>query len=263
MFECIAFTGVACLIFAGQDSFMAYGVRVCLILLILLSIFGMRFYGRFRSGDASDLREKKRVARYSSDRRDIEEKISSLQTQINSSGYKNWQDSNRLPMSAQGLNRQDSEMWHLFYLEEFKKSFGITEDVLVKPGLVFMIMPFNHEATSVYWSCKEAVGPLGLELRKSDDEYVAEDLLRHIIKLILSSEYIIANLDGKNPNVFYELGIAHSLGKRTILIASLPPSEIPFNVSNRNIIFYQDAGDLGDKLRKVFRVLMDGERDMG
>ncbi|MDE6590797.1 MAG: hypothetical protein K2K53_10745, partial [Oscillospiraceae bacterium] len=216
----------------------------------------------FRSEDARNRREKKRVAYYTKDRRDIEEKISSLQTQINNSSYENWRDSNRLPMSAQGLNMQDSDMWHMFYLEEFKKSFGITEDVPVKPGLVFMIMPFNNEAVRVYWSCKEVMDSIGLELRKSDDEYVAEDLLRYIIKLILSSEYIIANLDGKNPNVFYELGIAHSLGKKTILIASASPSEIPFNVSSRNIIFYQNTGDLADKLKGVFRVLTGGAREM-
>lgn len=73
--ECIAFIGVIYLAFMKWDSFEAYMARICLI---LLSVFGICFYNRFRSNDANDFREKKRIARYTSDRRDIEEKISSL-----------------------------------------------------------------------------------------------------------------------------------------------------------------------------------------
>lgn len=253
--EFIAFISVVYLAIVEQGSFELYVVKMCLILLILLCTFAIWFYDRFRRDDAKYRKEKKRVAYYTKDRRDIEEKISSLQALINNSGMENWCDNNRLPISVQCSNIQDSEERYRLYLEEFKKNFGITEDISIDPKLVFMIMPFNNDATKVYLNCKETIESMGLVLKKSDDEYVIDDLLRYIIKLILSSEYIIANLDGKNPNVFYELGIAHSLGKKTILISSFSPSEIPFNVSNRNIIFYKDSDDLANKLKNVFRFL--------
>ena len=253
--EFIAFISVFYLTVVEQGSFELYVVKMCLVLLILLCIFAIWFYDRFRKDDVKYRKGKKRVAYYTKDRRDIEEKISSLQTLINNSNMENWCDNNRLPISVQYPNVQDSDERYPLYLEEFKKNFGITEDIPIDPKLVFMIMPFNNDATKVYLGCKEPIESMGLMLKKSDDEYVIDDLLRHIIKLILSSEYIIANLDGKNPNVFYELGIAHSLGKKTILISSFPPSEIPFNVSNRNIIFYKDIDDLANKLKNVFHFL--------
>lgn len=243
--------------FVKQVNLNIYVLEFCIMLLLILLIVLTLFYYRFRSDDAKYLKEKQRVAYYTKDRRDIEEKICSLQTQINNSGIKNWYDNNQLPISVQNGYVQDSNEQYLFYVEEFKKYFGITEDVSINPNLVFMIMPFNNDAIKVYLSCKKAIESMGLELKKSDDDYVAQDLLRYIIKLILSSEYIIANLDGKNPNVFYELGIAHALGKKTILISSFSPAEIPFNISNRNIIFYKDADDLANKIESVIHSLMN------
>ena len=83
--------------------------------------------------------------------------------------------------------------------------------------------------------------------------HIMEDVLRGII----TSEYIVADLTGKNPNVFYELGIAHSskAPSKVILIAQ-DPDDIPFDLRQMRSIRYEssDAGlqRLGDELALAF-----------
>lgn len=60
---------------------------------------------------------------------------------------------------------------------------------------------------------------------------------------------IVANIDGRNPNVFYELGIAHALGKEVILIAK-SVEEVPFDIRSNKLIIYKDIQELSASLKK-------------
>ena len=53
--------------------------------------------------------------------------------------------------------------------------------------------------------------------------------MHDILELISTSKVIICDLSGKNPNVFYEAGIAHTLGKEVILITQ-HESDVPFDL---------------------------------
>ena len=53
----------------------------------------------------------------------------------------------------------------------------------------------------------------------------------------------MANIDGRNPNVFYELGIAHALDKVTILVTKSIKS-VPFDLRGKKLVVYQDADEL-------------------
>jgi hypothetical protein len=68
------------------------------------------------------------------------------------------------------------------------------------------------------------------------------------LKLIAEAHLIIAIADGRNANVFYELGIAQAFGKPTILVARVP-SDVPFDIRARRLVLYDDLGDLRNKLR--------------
>lgn len=89
----------------------------------------------------------------------------------------------------------------------------------------------------------------------SGTEKIRYLLLTHIITSILQSNIIIANINGRNPNVFYELGICHAIGKSVILILQ-SKKELPFDVINKNIIFYKNLDDLKfllkSELLKIF-----------
>ena len=63
----------------------------------------------------------------------------------------------------------------------------------------------------------------------------------------MSSSIVIANLNGRNANVYYELGIAHAIGKPVILITSEANfTEIPFDLQSNKLIIYKN----NDGLRK-------------
>ena len=63
-----------------------------------------------------------------------------------------------------------------------------------------------------------------------------KDIFTHIITPILQSYIIIVNINGRNPNVFYVLGICHALGKSVILI-SQSKKELPFDIIDKILFF--------------------------
>lgn len=61
----------------------------------------------------------------------------------------------------------------------------------------------------------------------------------------MESRYVIANLNGRNPNVYYELGIAQAIGKPVILIADVSSyKEIPFDLQSNRLLLYRNEGEL-------------------
>ena len=68
---------------------------------------------------------------------------------------------------------------------------------------------------------------------------------------------MIANINGRNPNVFYELGIAHTLDKPTLLVAKTV-SDVPFDIRSKRLILYKDENELRDHLQtNLTRVLVE------
>lgn len=53
--------------------------------------------------------------------------------------------------------------------------------------------------------------------------------MHDIWSAIFLADWIIADCTGRNPNVFYEIGIAHTVGKRVILITQ-DEKDVPFDV---------------------------------
>ena len=57
---------------------------------------------------------------------------------------------------------------------------------------------------------------------------------------IIDADIIIADLTSKNPNVFYELGIAHSIGNKTVMTCQ-KEEKLPFDIANYRVIFYEQS----------------------
>ena len=67
-----------------------------------------------------------------------------------------------------------------------------------------------------------------------------ENIVEDIWKALLTSQYVVADVTGKNSNVYYELGIAHTLGKKVILLTQ-EISDIPFDTRHlRHIVYSND-----------------------
>lgn len=123
----------------------------------------------------------------------------------------------------------------------------------------FVLMPFDAEFSSVYSDLiKPALENAGYEVERADEPLERQNVLRTIVRRIYEAELIVADLTGGNPNVFYELGIAHGLGRPTVLITQAPdgaPSDVPFDLRSYRIEFYSTRFDEIGKLASALETV--------
>jgi hypothetical protein len=133
----------------------------------------------------------------------------------------------------------------------------------VMPGAkaVFAAMPFAAEYEDVYFvAMVDAARAVGAACRRLDREDYAGDIVQRLTELIAGCDAIIADISDANPNVLYEVGYAHALGRPAIHICSTPLTALPFDVRNWNTIEYAKGQthalrqQLTDRLRGVLSV---------
>ena len=91
----------------------------------------------------------------------------------------------------------------------------------------------------------------------SDGDYVCVDILEDIWQSIHAATFIVADITGRNPNVLYELGIAHTLAK-PVLILSKNSADIPIDLATRRVLLYgQTETDWQADLAAKMRLAMD------
>lgn len=94
---------------------------------------------------------------------------------------------------------------------------------------VFMIMPFQDEFFEVYEMIKRKFSDR-FEFSNAGSEENQQNILKDIIQPIYETDIVIADLSGLNPNVMYELGLAHSFNKKTIVITKDELTNLPFDL---------------------------------
>ncbi len=104
---------------------------------------------------------------------------------------------------------------------------------------IFVLMPFAPKYRPIYVDhISVACHNLGLSVGRADDFFSTGSIMADVWSAIHSATMLIADCTERNPNVFYEIGIAHTLGKDTILIArSL--DDIPFDLRHLRTIIYE------------------------
>ncbi|MBK8027080.1 MAG: hypothetical protein IPK19_38265 [Chloroflexi bacterium] len=103
---------------------------------------------------------------------------------------------------------------------------------------IFVAMPFASELKPIYTDhILKVTGQLGLTCRRGDDFFTTNHIMQDVWSAIYQSELCIVDCTGRNPNVFYELGIAHTLGRKTILIVQ-SLDDIPFDLKAFRVIDY-------------------------
>lgn len=132
--------------------------------------------------------------------------------------------------------------------------FDIPEGIPDK-NLISVMMPFNPGFASVYEHIKTASNMAGFDCLRADDIWQHSTVIQDIFSLIFRSFIVVCDFTGKNPNVFYEAGIAHTLGKHVVPITQ-SEHDIPFDLQHHRYIKYLNNGeglkklsaDLGSRL---------------
>lgn len=103
----------------------------------------------------------------------------------------------------------------------------------------FVTMPFANPLGSYYASVYEpAIKKAGLRAVRADaDIYGTGKIIDQIWDGINSARVLVAELTNRNPNVLYELGLAHALKKPVVLVSS-NEGDVPFDVKHVRVIYY-------------------------
>jgi Nucleoside 2-deoxyribosyltransferase len=137
------------------------------------------------------------------------------------------------------------------------------QDLRPKP-FVFVLMPFASDFDDVYkLGIKPACENAGAYAERIDEQLFGESILDRIYNQISKADIIVADMTGRNPNVFYEVGYAHALGKRVILLTQ-QEKDIPFDLKHYPHIIYKGRiSDLGIDLEKRVRWVLDNPESQG
>jgi hypothetical protein len=102
----------------------------------------------------------------------------------------------------------------------------------------FVMMPFNQDFDDVYQlGIKPACQDAGYYCQRLDEQVYDGIMLDRIYNQISKADLIVSDVTGKNPNVYYETGYAHALGKRVILVTK-NIGDIPFDLNQYHHINY-------------------------
>ena len=114
----------------------------------------------------------------------------------------------------------------------------------------FVMMPFADPIGSYYASVFEpAIKKAGLTAVRADaDIYGTGKIIDQIWSGINAARVLVAELTNRNPNVLYELGLAHALKKPVVLVSS-NEGDVPFDVKHVRVIYYDTTDPFwGNKL---------------
>lgn len=119
----------------------------------------------------------------------------------------------------------------------------------------FVVMQYTAEFNALY---EEVIKPtcesFGLDVERADDSYNSGLIIEEISKSIREASVVIADVTPNNPNVFYEVGYAHGIGKPTILLSDRQREKLPFDVSGFRTLFYDNTiagkSTVEEKLKK-------------
>jgi hypothetical protein len=121
------------------------------------------------------------------------------------------------------------------------------------PRPCFLAMPTKSWLPDVQRVIESAAD--GFDCKLSVDNAVPGNIMNQVWQDIRRSEVLVADLTGQNPNVFYEIGLAHALGKSVIMIKQKDTEGVPFDVRSHKYGEYEvkNLGPLRAWLASAFQ----------
>lgn len=128
-------------------------------------------------------------------------------------------------------------MWDKRVTGEKPKIFGLDKWPLVKSDHIAVMMPYSREFDPVYETIKQACAEVNYPARRVDEIYGPNLIIKDVFTTIDTSKLVICDITGKNPNVLYEAGIAHTRNVDVILLTQ-KSDDVPFNLGQVRYIQY-------------------------
>ncbi|MCG7536010.1 hypothetical protein [Pseudoalteromonas sp. OOF1S-7] len=124
--------------------------------------------------------------------------------------------------------------------------------------LVSVMMPFNAAFSGTYDAIKQVTDYMNLECLRADDIWDNSTFIQDIFDLIFCAKVVVVDFTNRNPNVMYETGIAHTLGK-TVIPITQSLDDIPSDLGHHRALKYlpneQGFKDLSRELYKRLQVI--------
>lgn len=136
----------------------------------------------------------------------------------------------------------DVDLYYLLLQNQQKRTvspsvFSLEAVYAQDESLVSLMMPFSAEFNPVYIALQHATTSIGFSCVRADDIWEHHAIIHDIVNIIARAKVVVCDCSGKNPNVFYEAGIAHAIGKEVILITH-SEYDIPFDLRYLRYIRY-------------------------
>jgi hypothetical protein len=122
-------------------------------------------------------------------------------------------------------------------LISFKPSVFLVPSKPQNERLVSVMMPFNPAFSGTYDAIKQVTDHMKLDCLRADDIWENSTFIQDIFDLIFCAKVVVVDFTGRNPNVMYETGIAHTLGK-TVIPITQSLDDIPSDLGHHRALKY-------------------------
>jgi len=137
-----------------------------------------------------------------------------------------------------------------------------TANPRIEHGYAFIAMqmdPEDHTLVDILEAVKEAASKCGVRAERIDEPQSNERITDRIIESIQRAEYVIVDLSKSRPNVFFEAGYAHGLGKIPIYFAKYG-TKLEFDLKDYPVLFFRNLKELKGIIEKRIKGLKAKER---
>jgi hypothetical protein len=119
-------------------------------------------------------------------------------------------------------------------------------------------MPFQDAFFGVYENgILPATQAAGLRCAHAGEIFDNREIIEDVWESICTARLIVADVTGRNPNVFYELGICHTLGKEVVVLTQ-NREDVPFDIRHRRYLDYEvnKWHSLKERLEKTIKNIL-------